>query len=34
MDVIYMIRAAIVEGRLDTLEAEDITGEPNVEAPA
>jgi tRNA-guanine family transglycosylase len=34
MDVIHMIRAAIVEGRLDTLQVEDITGEPNVEAQA
>jgi hypothetical protein len=34
MDIIQMIRAAIVEGRLDTLQVEDITGEPNVEAPA
>jgi hypothetical protein len=34
MDVIHMIREAIVEGRLDTLQVEDITGEPNVEAPA
>jgi queuine tRNA-ribosyltransferase len=34
MDVIHMIRAAIIEGRLDTLQVEDISGEPNVEAPA
>jgi tRNA-guanine family transglycosylase len=34
MDVIHMIRAAILEGRLDTLRVEDISGEPNVEAPA
>ena len=34
MDVIHMIRAAIVEGRLDTLQVEDLTGEPNVEAQA
>jgi queuine tRNA-ribosyltransferase len=31
MDVIHMIRAAIVEGRLDTLQVEDITGVPDVE---
>jgi queuine tRNA-ribosyltransferase len=34
MDVIHMIRAAIAEGRLDRLQVEDLTGEPNMEAPA
>jgi hypothetical protein len=34
MDVIHIIRAAIGERRLDTLQVEDITGEPNVEASA
>jgi queuine tRNA-ribosyltransferase len=31
MDVIGMIRAAIAEGRLDTLKIEAITGEPGLE---
>jgi hypothetical protein len=30
----HMIRAAIMERRLDTLQVEDLTGEANVEAPA
>jgi hypothetical protein len=34
MDVIHRIRAAISEGRLDTLQVGDITGESNVEALA
>jgi tRNA-guanine family transglycosylase len=34
MEVIHMIRAAIAEGRLHTLQIEAITGEPNVEEQA
>jgi queuine tRNA-ribosyltransferase len=34
MDVIHMIRAAIAEGQLDTLQVEAITGEPHVEEQA
>ena len=34
MDVIHMVRAAIAEGRLDTLEVEAITGEHSVEERA